>query len=641
MFINLPLRASFRWKPLSLAGLLVLAGCAGQPIVAGGETRTPLQKSAEKGLALLAQGQSKEANAQFNQALAHAPSDANLHFLNGLSYQQLDYQNGKDNSSLAETGYRLALEFDPDHWLAAWHLGLVQLDQRHYAEARQTLGKAAQLRPRDANIQLALAGAAYQARDVPVALWAAENTLALRADDPEALRIAALSSAALGLDSGAREFSDRFRQVRPADSEALDSRVGAWGKANAQPIVVAEVPPGQPYPNPASAPGTPAPDASGTPASSVNPGGAPAQGSATPDWSNCQQNAAFQGGGGGGGASGGPNDATERLAALPTPCSGMPLPRMAVVDVTLIRTTESAGYAQGVNLLQGLGVVLTGGWGKASSHSDAGSTSTTTITRNIALPSAGIPYSLNIFNAADSVADVIARPSLLALDRKPSTFFSGSTLSIALAGQYGGNVVDKNIGVSLSVTPTFIDDDRLLLAVKGARSFVEPDLIPGLSTSAINSTNNVVYASVIMRFGETLILSGLREREYTKTKDGVPLLRDTPLLQYLFSTRSDADYAHHVLIMITPRKPSTFEEANRAAHAYANSPEFERAADDVGAEALQILRSRRPNIEATLARLHLSHYRHEFRSGDLSPRRFAPHPSLERVLQDVRQMLYF
>lgn len=645
---------------LPIVGLLALTGCATQPPIAGAEVRSPLQQRADQGIALLAAGQAKQASAQFNQALARAPADANLHFLNGLSYRQLGYENGQDASELAETGYRLALEFDADHWLAAWHLGLLQVEQRHYAEARQTLAKAARLRPRNPDIQLALAGAAYQARDVPVALWAAENTLALRADDPEALRIAALSTAALGLDTEAREFSGRYRQLRPAESEVLDDRVGAWGKAHAQPIVVAQsapsdqpspggAPSAQIYPDPASASGLQTQSPSDPSARSGNPTGAPAQGAMALNWSDCPQSAG-QGGGGWGSSGdnvgssgdkvGSSGDKVERLAALPSPCNGRPLPRMVVVDVSLIRTTETTNVNQGVNVLQGLGVVLSGSWAKTRTAGDQGATSNTTITRNIALPSSGIPYSLNIFNTGDSAADVIARPSLLALDRNPSTFFSGSILSIALSGQYGGNVVDKNIGISLSVTPTFIDDDRVLLAVKGSRSFVEPELVPGLNTSAINSTSNIVFANVIMRFGETLILSGLREREYTKTKEGVPVLRDVPLLQYLFSTRTDSDYAKHILIMITPRKPADFAETDRAAWAYARSPDF-GAIDDIGAEALGMLRSRRPNIEAALARLQRSHYGYEFRSGDVSARRFAPYPSLERVLEDIRRMLYF
>ncbi len=316
---------------------------------------------------------------------------------------------------------------------------------------------------------------------------------------------------------------------------------------------------------------------------------------------------------------------------------------MAVVDVTLVRTQETTGYTNGVNLLDGLKIVLGGSWEReTTSNSDpSADTRSTTITRSLGLPSGGITYSLNIFNAGDTVADVIARPSLLALDRTPATFFSGSTVSVAMSGEYGGTLSDKNIGVSLSVTPTFIDDDRLLLAVKGARSFIEPAQFEGFQ-QAITSANNIVSTNVIMRFGETLILSGLRERQYINTKDGVPLLRDVPGLQYFFATNSEYDYAHHVLILITPRRPATYSETLRAATAYAHSPEFQtEPVDKVTAEANDALRVRRPHLEAILGKLRLSRYQYEFRSGDLSSRRFAPRPSLNRVLQDVKQMIYF
>jgi tetratricopeptide (TPR) repeat protein len=620
--------------PPLLVGLLALAGCAGQPPTARGEPDTPLQQSAEKGLALLAKGQAKQANAQFNQALARAPADANLHFLNGLSYRQIGDESGQDVSELAETGYRLALEFDPDHWLAAWHLGLLQIEKRQYAEARQSLGKAARLRPRDANIQLALAGAAYQSRDVPVALWAAENTLALRANDPEALRIAALSSAALGLDSGADGFLDRYRRVRPAESEAVEDRVGAWKRLHAQvgaadqhaPVLAA---------NTTDQPST----------VSQAPAGAP-QGAWSFNWSDCPQTV---GGGasvsssGGAGAGGGSSDATERLGALPSPCRGMSLPRMAVVDVTIIRTQESVQYNQGVNLLQGLGVVLTGNVANTrTTNVDGTRSGSRTFTTGLALPSA-IPYTLNIFNTTDQLSDVIARPTLIVLDRTPSTFFSGATVSVAIPGTVsGGSLTDRSVGVSLSVTPTFIDDDHLLLAVKGARSFFEPPPTGVTVTQTVSATNNVVTANVIMKFGETLILSGLRERQNTKGKVGVPVLMDAPILQYLFSTDSDFDYSHHVMITITPRKPSLLNEIASAAQAYVHSPAFQKEDGDViAAEALGALQSRRPHLEAIMAKLQLSRYRYEFRTGDLSARRFAPRPSLERVLQDIRTMIYF
>lgn len=613
--------------PLLTFGVLILAGCSSQQFPKHQESVASIHPGAEKSMALLANRQSKEANTELNRALARTPADANLHFLNGLAYRQMSQQSGQAVSELAETGYRLALEFDPNHWLAAWHLGLLQLEQHQYAEARKTLAAASRLQPRNPDIQLALAGSAYLASDAPVALWAAENTLKMRPGDAEALRIAALSSAALGMDSGTQAFSEQLRSIRPADTEILADRIEAWKRiyaqagntdsttrtGDAQPA-----PPTQPTPPPA-APTEPGPLAPGW---SSCPQG---NDSSSSNWSSSSNSW----------SSGSSGDATEKLQALPSPCRGVPLPRMAVVDVTLIRTQETTGYSQGMNLLDGLKVVLNGSREYNSSNSPS-----KTVTRSLGLPQAGITYSLNIFSAGDTIADVIARPSLLALDRTPATFFSGSTVSVAMTGQYGGSLSDKNIGVSLSVTPTFIDNEQLLLSVKGARSFIEPAQFDGFE-QAITTSNNIVSTNVIMRFGDTLILSGLREREYVKSKEGVPLLRDIPVLQYLFSTHADFDYAQHVLILITPRKPSTLAETERAAQAYLRTPEPQNELDEVGTDAWGSMRTRRPNLEAIMAKLQLSRYRKEFRTGDLSIRRFAPSPSLERVLQDVKYMLYY
>ncbi|MHB8151165.1 MAG: hypothetical protein ACYDIB_13505, partial [Desulfobulbia bacterium] len=518
----------------------------------------------------------------------------------------------------------------------------------------------------------------YQASDAPVALWAANNTLTLRPNDPEALRIASLSSAALGMESSALEFRDRFQQANPSeDVHILNDRIRAWKRVHAQAdisgnaaVPAKEPKPGEPVPDTAAEPVPPAestpgnlPPVTQAPPPSGAPGGAGGGGSAgeiigeqgqgvlAPSWSDCVQSSNSQSSsssswGGGNSSSWGSStssDATEKLTALPSPCKGIALPRMAVVDVTIVRTQVTTGYTNGVNLLDGLKIVLNGSWErKSTSNSDPNDDiRSTTVMRSLGLPAAGISYSLNIFNAGDTVADVIARPSLLALDRTPATFFSGSTISVALEGEYGGSLSDKNIGVSLSVTPTFIDDDRLLLAVKGARSFIEPAQFDGFQ-EALTSANNIVSTNVIMRFGETLILSGLREREFINGKHGVPLLRDVPVVQYLFSTNEEYDYSHHVLILLTPRKPATYSETLRAANTYAYSPEFQKEPVDTAAsEANDALRPRRPHLEAIMAKLRLNRYQHEFRTGDLSYRRFAPRPSLERVLQDVKQMLYF
>jgi Tfp pilus assembly protein PilF len=264
--------------------LVFLAGCATQQQAFSSRGESPAHASAtDRGIALLFEGRAKEASAEFNRALARMPDDANLHFLNGLAYRQIERESGKAVSELAETGYRLALEFDSGHWLAAWHLGLIQVEQRQYAEARRTLARAARLQPRNPDIQLALAGSAYLASDAPVALLSAEKTLALRPKDPEALKIAALASAALGMESGAYEYSDRFREVRPAEAEMISDRLDTWKKAYAQALPAAAEPS-----RPAASPQPNVPPGG---LQAATPSAAPLveQGPLAPGWSDCPQ----------------------------------------------------------------------------------------------------------------------------------------------------------------------------------------------------------------------------------------------------------------------------------------------------------------------------------------------------------------
>lgn len=632
----------------------LLSGCASAPSSLDRPAASPLPRTTEAGMTHLAAGQLKEAHAIFNSALARAPADANLHFLNGLSYQQLAQNNVQTGAELAETGYKLALEFDPNHWLAAWHLGLLQLEQRQYAAARKSLGEAAILQPRHGPILLALAGSAYRSGDVPVALWAAENALALQPDDAEALRIASLASAALGLEADATMFGQRLERLDPTGATTLRERSNAWRHSLTQ-APITDPTPSSPPSTPANEaslpivpifPVAPADEATASPGTEASPASTTAisaggfdtasSGTVAPHWSDCVQAATsapssnWSNSWGGSSWGNTTSDATERLPALPAPCKGVPLPRMAVVDITLIRSLESSAYKQGVNLLDGLKVVLGGAWTR---YQSSDSVSSRTITRSLGLPANGIIYSLNIFNSADTKAEVIARPSLLALDRTPSTFFSGATLSVALRGENGGSLSDKNIGVSLSVTPTFIDDQQLLLAVKAARSFIEPAQFDGFD-EALTSANNTVFANAIMRFGDTLILSGLHERENTLEKSGVPLLRDLPLVQHLFSHRSEFEYMKHVLILLTPRKPAALDTPVGATS--------EQVKDEVRETAMRALRTRQPNLDAVMAHLQQQpRYRREFLDGGLSARRFAPPPSLERVLTDIRRLIHY
>lgn len=68
-----------------------------------------------------------------------------------------------------------------------------------------------------------------------------------------------------------------------------------------------------------------------------------------------------------------------------------------------------------------------------------------------------------------------------------------------------------------------------------------------------------------MVIGETLILSGLNQRESNRIDSGVPILRSIPVLRYFFSTESYVDSQLSVIVLLTPRDPSFVGEQSRRA----------------------------------------------------------------------------
>jgi general secretion pathway protein D len=250
--------------------------------------------------------------------------------------------------------------------------------------------------------------------------------------------------------------------------------------------------------------------------------------------------------------------------------------RMVLVDVTIIGTEENETTSMGVNLLNGLqlqfGETLTPtpgvSWSRSKTTDAAdpdNNENLRTVTRMISIPS--ITYSLNIANAMTARNDVIARPTLVALSGQTSTFFSGSDVSAAAVSSGSGDSVsiEKKIGVKLAVTPEFLGGDRVRLQVTAERTFLTTPSSSVVFQFRLDTSVTEVTANVVMRLDETLVLSGLTEKENEGSRDGVPFLQDIPGLQYLFSEKNTNDFRKSVLILLTPRSPHyTSAEKNQA-----------------------------------------------------------------------------
>lgn len=650
---------------LALVLTVVLASCAlpgrRETLPADAALESRLARAAEQseagramrdGVQALLSSDSARATKAFSRALKLDPENPQLHLLNAIAYH-LGYSQGVHvNRDLAETGYLVALRLDPNNVTAAEMLGQLYLDSNRFNDARRWIGRSLLLGQSSARVYHSFAVASYYSHDLPLALWAITEAERLDEKSASVLRAGTLIRAATGQFDAAEEYKLRYEAAEPDAllRRSLTERVAQWRAAlnaasgalrterSQRPSenILAQVPPGGAA---AASPGVPA---------------APS-GPLAPNWADCvpaaQTTATYGGAPGGlGGA-----EETVQLPALPSPCAGRPLPRMAVIDVAIIRSEDIRRTHKGINLLDSLSITFGGqlldykrNWTK-DSFNPAGNIDQRQANRALTVAldnlggigtSAAVAYSLNIANALEQANEVIARPSLLVLDRQPSTFFSGSTLTTTVAGQFGGNRVDHPVGVSLSVTPTFIDDSSMLLAVKAGRSsFQEATL--DLRGGTVQSTRNIASANVRIHFDETLVLSGLTEREIQENESGVPLLKEIPLLQYLFKSETTLNLSHSILVLLTPRRPETVGSAFQQGAAERDLPEVQELRARAG-KGLWMT----SNLDLVLANLDRANLDNvglfrQFRSGDLRAQVWYRPEGLERILSEIASFLYY
>ena len=564
MGIRLPIVGAAMW-----GAALVLGGCQNPASVADAppppkslaeiasaipESRisTDAQKFAVAGIKLLDESQYEEASAEFNKGLALDVTNSRLHFLNGLSYHLRAMKGDAAALALAEQGYELAVQFDANNWVARYYLGRIRLDQKDYDGAREQLAEAVILHPEEPDLLYSLAVAAYYSQDLETAAGALDRLRQITPDAPKALEASSIVMAGLNRPAVAKSFLDQYKAVAKDDHRTryLSRRLDDWKRfyvqvadnapppspAAAEDVQIAQMPGGSTFGAPAEGSGFGAPL---SPTGTTGEAAAPAEAGAAP-------------------AAAGEGDQHK----------------MVIVDVVMIRTEEDHTTAKGVNLLNGLQLqfgsgATTPGFSASQTRTKTVGSVTSSLTRAIGIPA--ITYSLNIANANSKRNEILARPTLIAMNGLESKFFSGQNIvGVVVGGANSAGSTEKvvqDIGVELTVKPTFLPDGRIMLTARAIRTFLTtPNTTSITFGTRIDTSKTNVTANVAMNFGETLILSGLSEKETERTRDGVPGLQDVPLLQYFFSRATTRDFQKSALILLTPRDPNyVFREQPKSA----------------------------------------------------------------------------
>jgi type II secretory pathway component GspD/PulD (secretin) len=205
--------------------------------------------------------------------------------------------------------------------------------------------------------------------------------------------------------------------------------------------------------------------------------------------------------------------------------------------------------------------------------------------------------------------------------------------------------LEKEIGVKLSIIPTFLADNKIRLTVDAQRTFLKPPSSDIVYTYKLETTKIMVNANVVMEFGETLVLGGLSEQEITNSRDGVPVLQDIPGVQYLFSQKNTNDFQRSVLMLITPREPQySYRKETSARKAEPGSAEGAAGEESSMAE----LRARYgdwfrpyPNLASVFNQLNRSSIYREFRTGDVTLEKWDKQATTTERLKQALDFLFY
>lgn len=461
------------------------------------DSRNAVDRQIQYGIDSLLNNQYKKASQDFGGALRLDPQNSYVQFLNGLTYHLMAETGDSTQYEFAKTGYQLALKFNNNNWLAAKQLARLYLKTKKYPLSQEHFAYGLLYQPDNVQMLYGLAQASYYSHDLETALGAINRARELSPNDQDILAASSLISAAAGQTASASAQLELYKnqEQNKLRIQRIADRVNDWLKLHRD--LPSDAAPDNLS---ASTEKTPALDSTAT--------------------SDLKK---------------------EEVLA------DKQVPRMVIVDVVLIRTEEAETTSKGVNLLEGLTLQFSDSY-----ISWKGGDTKEKITSS-QLSLLDVKYNMNIFNIGEDKTEVLARPTLVAIEGQKSTFFSGSQLAVSVSGVDTASLEKIDVGVRLEITPTFITDDTVVINATVGRSFIEPGVV-GSFHESVRTSKNELSANVALKIGQTLILGGLREKQTSEIKSGVPILRDIPLLQYFFSHESTVDYHKSIITIITPRR---------------------------------------------------------------------------------------
>ena len=168
------------------------------------------------------------------------------------------------------------------------------------------------------------------------------------------------------------------------------------------------------------------------------------------------------------------------------------------------------------------------------------------------------------FLSQNGNVNVISNPKIVTLNNQQAIISVGNTVYYKYASKV---VTDQNgnpytqytigsqfVGVMLDITPQISDDGTIILSIEPKlSSFSDQTQVTNTNRGMPpDTTDNSMLSVVKLKNNQTLVLGGLIRNNKTLKVNGVPILKEIPIIKYLFSSRDEITDKQELVFVITP-----------------------------------------------------------------------------------------
>lgn len=155
-------------------------------------------------------------------------------------------------------------------------------------------------------------------------------------------------------------------------------------------------------------------------------------------------------------------------------------------------------------------------------------------------------------------ARILSRPNLSAVEGAEAQIVVGGERpvpsAVATGQAVGQSIVFRRFGIILTMRPTMLDDDTILLQIRADVTELASEygvsingaLIPGERVRSVNTT-------ITVRPGDTFVLGGLITNDRRQQTSRIPILSSLPFIGKLFQSKRFENNESELAIFMTPR----------------------------------------------------------------------------------------